>query len=483
MRVRIVVCISLIVSLAGMVRADTQWTAGTGNLWSNPGNWSNGVPKTTDKVQFISSALPACVLDMEGAVAKYLAVGDGGGGTLKVVAGSLTVGDWSIMGYGQNNVGDNAGFFEITGGVVNCQQRLFVGFMGEGHMTVDGDGIVNVNSQTLGLGEDGGSGFVKLEGGQVNLFGTPLSLSLRNGTASMDFRGGILTLPNTTQNQNYLTAAISDGIIKAYGGDGQVVIDTETTEGRIIVSGVHSLQPTPIDGGTASAGQVELSWVLPDPCQAGQPVSLDVYFGTSPDVGGSALTPKIISRQNITSTVVQTQPKTRYYWAVDVYVGSNQDPILGPVFSFVADNLVPVVNAGKDQLTWLIDGSASVTLDPTVTDDGYLQPYFAYWTVVSEPNAGTAVLDDANKEGADVTFSQTGEYVLELMAFDGEYRGSDTVTINVYNDGCEAAKSLPGFVLIPGDINADCIVDDLDMAILQEHWLESNALELSDLPL
>jgi hypothetical protein len=35
--------------------------------------------------------------------------------------------------------------------------------------------------------------------------------------------------------------------------------------------------------------------------------------------------------------------------------------------------------------------------------------------------------------------------------------------------------------LIPGDINADCIVDELDLAILEEHWLESNILEYGDL--
>ena len=56
------------------------------------------------------------------------------------------------------------------------------------------------------------------------------------------------------------------------------------------------------------------------------------------------------------------------------------------------------------------------------------------------------------------------------------YTGSATVTINVYNDGCEAAQSLPDYIPFPGDLNGDCKVDDLDLAILEEDWLKDNSL-------
>jgi hypothetical protein len=46
----------------------------------------------------------------------------------------------------------------------------------------------------------------------------------------------------------------------------------------------------------------------------------------------------------------------------------------------------------------------------------------------------------------------------------------------VYNDSCEAAQSLPDYEPFPGDLNGDCIVDDLDLAILQEDWLKDNSL-------
>ncbi len=478
-KARVALCLCMSLCLAGALHADTRWTAAADDSWSNPANWTDGVPTIEDKAQFTLSGLPTCILDVEGAQAKHIAVGDGGGGRLHIVGGSLTVRDWSIIGYAQDNVGDEAGWLDVSGGVLNCQARLFVGFMGEGHLTVDKEGTINVHNQTFGLGEDGGSGLVNLDGGELNLYGGPLSLSLYNGTANMDFWGGVLTLPNTPENRDYLNRAIGDGILTAYSGAGEIVMDTETTPGRIAVRGLHALKPFPADNTVVSAGDIELCWVLPDPCQPGKPVVVDVYFGTDPQIG-SVRTPKVVSKQAVASLAVQTTPKTRYYWAVDVYVGGDQDPAFGPAFTFIADNIPPKVAAGDDVMTWLKEGSAVVNLDGAVTDDGFPQPYTVQWTVVSEPNEGAAVLDGADADSAVATLGVAGQYVMQLQASDGEYSGSDTVTISVYADSCEAAKSLPDFVPLPGDLNGDCRVDDLDLAILQAHWLECNALDCGD---
>jgi hypothetical protein len=107
-------------------------------------------------------------------------------------------------------------------------------------------------------------------------------------------------------------------------------------------------------------------------------------------------------------------------------------------------------------------------------------PTTTLWTVVSEPNEGTAVIADAAQLDTTVTLTETGTYVLQIEASDGEYSGSNTMTINVFADSCLAAQSLPEFEFIPGDINHDCIVNDLDMEIVQEHWLECNALDCPD---
>jgi len=90
------------------------------------------------------------------------------------------------------------------------------------------------------------------------------------------------------------------------------------------------------------------------------------------------------------------------------------------------------------------------------------------------------VITDPSVEDTSITLSALGEYVLQLEAFDGEYTGSDTITINVYNDSCEAAKSLPDYEPLVGDINGDCVVDDLDKAIMLDNWMKSSCLLCPD---
>jgi len=128
-----------------------------------------------------------------------------------------------------------------------------------------------------------------------------------------------------------------------------------------IVKAVHKLHPSPADGGIVSPGQVALSWTLPDPCTPGQPVRVDVYLTDDYEVLKQFNDPaaiaamQLVSEQNVTYVVAQVQPKTRYYWAADVYLGGddpNDNPRLGPIFSFLADNTPPEVEAGEDVLTW-----------------------------------------------------------------------------------------------------------------------------------
>jgi hypothetical protein len=137
------------------------------------------------------------------------------------------------------------------------------------------------------------------------------------------------------------------------------------------------------------------------------------------------------------------------------------------------------VNAGADVISWLQDSVRTRNLGGSVADDGSIQPYTVQWTIVSEPddpNSPDAIISDSTNENTSITMSAVGEYVLKLDAFDGEYTGSDTgsdtITINVYTDSCEATKALPDYEPLVGDLNGDCKVDDLDMALLQENWLK-----------
>ncbi len=369
---------------------------------------------------------------------------NGNTGTLNMNGGTITVArDLEVAG-------GNPGFLNMTGGTIIVGDDFEI-------PESEGDGV-SIAEVHL----DGGSIII---GGDLHMFDQG-SLNITAGTLIM--------------NADVLSAVqgyIDNGLITSYGGNGTAQLDYDVTnQGQTTLKGVHKLKPNPIDGGLAAPGALELSWTLPDPCVPGQPVLVDVYFTDDLQLLEWFTDPaaiQVVSKQNVTSVVLQTQPKTWYYWAVDTYVGDPNDPIFGPIFSFVADNAPPTVEAGADVVTWLANGVRSGNLDATVTDD---DAYTVQWTVVSEPSAGAAVIETATSEDTVVILSAVGEYVLQLEAFDGEYTGSDTVTINVYNDSCQAAQSLPDYVPLVGDLNGDCKVDDVDMALLQENWLKDNSL-------
>ena len=163
---------------------------------------------------------------------------------------------------------------------------------------------------------------------------------------------------------------------------------------------------------------------------------------------------------------------------MDTYIGDPNDPIFGPIFSFLAGNVPPVVDAGDDVLTWLDNGSVEVGLSATVEDS---DPTTLLWTVVTQPNDPTspqALIADPTALNTTITLSALGEYVLQLEAHDGENPSQpDTLTINVFSDHCEAAKSSPDWAALPGDINLDCVVNQADMDLLLEQWLNCNGLD------
>ena len=465
-------CISLL--LAGSLSADTTFTNAIDKMWSNVDNWSDGFPDNNDKIRIVDGA--DCVLDIGGQIGKHIAI-EGGTAHLTLLDGAeAAISDWTIVGYAGGDE-DNPHLLEILGGVLNANARVYVGFQGYGKLVVDYLGVLNVNAQGLGVGEsENGNGRVEVRGGEINLYDNYLRFNAgQNSVASMDFSGGVLTQAYSDDRLAYINDRIADGTITAYGtitasyGAGTVLL--ETVEDTLIVKGQHPFNPVPEDNGNTVPGTVTLEWTV----DAGTPV--DVWFGTKADLSDFT---KIVDKQAVTSTTVTTVAKQRYFWAVDTYTPDATQPEIGIVFDFTADNQPPVVNIGDDVTTWLDNGIANVALTGTVTD---ADPTTTVWTVVSQPddpNSPDAVIAEPAALNATITLSALGEYVLQLQADDGEYQDEDTMTINVYSDGCEAAKSLPGYEPIPGDINEDCVVDELDQAIMMENWLRCNALGCTD---
>ena len=449
------------------------------HLWSTPNNWQGGkVPNDTNRATIQRDMYQGefgPTIAKEGAISNIVYVGRNSLGDLTVDGGTLTTVDWVALG----DLAGADGIMNMISGTVTIGSALFVGRYDTGTLNMTG-GTITVPTLYIATYSES-TGHVNLDGGVISA-GNFVMRNTEGAVGTMDVRAG--TLISDGNDISPIQEYIDNGWITAYDGDGTLQLDYDVTnKGKTTLKAVHMLDPIPADGGVAAPGQVELSWTLPDPCMAGVPVLVDVYFTDDWDALYTFVDPasiQVVSKQNVTSAVVQTQAKTRYYWAVDTYIGDPNDPILGPIFSFVSDNSPPKVYAGTDLLTWLEEGASteSLNLDGTVTDDGVISPYIVQWTVVSEPDdpGPDAVIADPSAEDTSITVAALGEYVLQLEASDGEYISSDTVTINVYNDGCEAAQSLPDYVPLTGDLNGDCRVDDLDLAILQEDWLKDNSL-------
>jgi hypothetical protein len=444
------------------------WDAGGyDDFWSTAANWdTDSVPTKIDPVSIDGPDNTHCIIkDGITAVCETLRVANSGATTnLDITGGSLTASGAYV---GVDNPAGH-GIMNMSGGTFSTGS-LQLGWSATGTLNMTGGTInLNDNLEVPGLG---GTGTVNLLGGTINAS----ELQLTSALGTINITAGMLVLEgdDTATVQSY----IDDGRITAYKGQGRLNMDYNVTNaGKTTLSATALLNPVPADGAKVAPGEVVLSWVPRDPCVPGEAVPVDVYLTDDLKLLEEFTNPaaiQIASKQNITSIAVQTESKKWYYWAVDCYVGSDADPIYGPIFTFYVDNLPPRVDAGADIATWLENGSRTGELDATVTDE---EATFVQWAVVSEPNNGNAVFENGNAEDTNVTVSAVGEYVLKLLAYDGEYMGSDTVTINVYEDSCQAAQSLPDYVPILGDLNGDCKVDDLDMALLQENWLKDNSL-------
>lgn len=497
------VCLISFAALLGLagkaMAADYKdWDDGdlANHLWSSPVNWApDGLPTmigdTGNRTRIESGSgggdypiLDSTIFDVDpnGAFADRLYVGHGQGdgsfAKLWVTDGAkLTIGDDLNIGYDDGS----HGICYVSGPdtVIEIWDGLKIGRRGEGRLVMNG-GTINVGGTIeIPSGTDTASiniGHLQLNGGVINcdqLSMRPLNSGVI-GTGTMDVREGTFILNGNAVAtiQEY----IDDGWITAYNGYGVLQMDYDVTNpGKTTLTAFHLLNPNPTNGSTVSVNLSQLQWKLPEPNSPGGVVTCNVYFGTDPNVDAD---PKIVDRQAVESVSVTLAPQTTYYWAVDPFDDSisTTEPIyLGPIFTFNTFNAAPVVEAGEDIDTWLAEGPRVVQLNGIVTDEGGPGSLSLLWTVVAEPNElNPAQISDPAAANPTVTVTVPGTYILQLQAGDGEYTATDTVQIIMYADACEHASNQEGFEWIPGDINHDCIVNELDQAIMMEHWLEWN---------
>ena len=495
----------VLLSLPGLAGADDiyTWTGAISDDWMTVGNWD-------------VATVPAM-----GAL----------GGDADAYIGSTVPLTWPVLDSGDMpseiddlwiaNGNGLSGELLVQGGVsLACNDDIKIGFEAgsmSAKFTVKGAGTTVLGMKSLELGQDG-TVVVDLDGGKLEIgevdkpkwnmivaAGTDsnVTIYIRNGGLlehhgdyAEDDRGGLIigdgkalidigsdsgsgggTLKLKNDVTELVRSLANDGVIVADGGTRDVQIYFFNGYTFVTASALTTrLDPSPANGSTVPDGPTQLQWTLPEPNDPAGIVTCDVYFGTNPSVEAN---PKIVMGQAVESVSVTLEPEKKYYWALDIYDSSvsNTNPVyLSLIFTFNTMNIAPVVNAGDDIATWLAGGPRVVQLDGVVSDeDGGPGPATLAWTVIAEPNElNPAQISDSFAANPTVTLTEPGTYTLQFEAGDGEFTDIDTIQIVLYTDACEHAKNQEGFVLLPGDINEDCIVNEPDLTILEEHWLQWN---------
>ena len=470
------------------------WVGGQeGNAWGIAENWDPAqVPGADDTVVIETQPGLGPIIDEThvGANAAICTVVEGSNNSLDVTGGNFTIlVDWNVGKQGSPlvnvsggtvdigddlNIGPKAGepTFDMTGGTINAAGSLIVARKSGAIATLNmHGGTINCDDVRIAPQDNDTVGVINLYYGTINT--DAIAIATEGGSGLLNVRAGTLIISGDAKAT--VDAFIGNGLVAAYGGDGMLHLDYDVTNsGRTTLTATHLLNPNPADGSTGNVGISQLQWTLPGPNVPGAVVTCDVYFGTDLDL---LFDSKVVANKTVESVSVTVAPQTVYYWAVDPYdssVSATEPIYLGPLFKFDTVNLAPAVSAGDDIETWLAGGPRVVQLDGIVSDeDG--GPAIVLWTVIAEPGGlNPAQISDASVANPTVTLTEPGTYTLQIEAGDSQFTVTDTKQIIVYADACEHASNQEGFEWIPGDINHDCIVDDLDLAILEEHWLQWN---------
>ena len=150
------------------------------------------------------------------------------------------------------------------------------------------------------------------------------------------------------------------------------------------------------------------------------------------------------------------------------------------------DPNLPDVDAGEDMISW---SGAVVALDPNVVNNDTTEPQgdLEYlWTAepdgIGDPDLDVAITGAAT-ENASVTITKaepTGDATVVTMTLSvtlpGKDPETDSMTIDVYDDACLAAKAAGPVELDATDIDGNCITAFPDFAVMAATWLDDYTL-------
>jgi len=168
-------------------------------------------------------------------------------------------------------------------------------------------------------------------------------------------------------------------------------------------------------------------------------------------------------------------------------------PATGDTFHLyaLANNLVdpnaPSVDAGPDMITWT---GEEVPMDPNVVvppESDWTKLTYS-WTAepngIGDPNLDVAITG-AETENASVTITKaepTGDATVVTMTLEVNNEGrtdppiKSSMTIDVYDDSCQAAKAAGPVEIDPTDFDGNCITAFPDFAVMASVWLDDYKL-------
>ncbi|MBI9017806.1 MAG: hypothetical protein JEZ07_11165 [Phycisphaerae bacterium] len=227
-------CVVVLVLTGGVLvnAASTVWDPAANDIyppsqanWSDWHNWTQKVVPGDFKVVFKVSGAADCIVNNT-QTATQLVQGDNGPGGMICIknGGNLTAGTtpvWTSIGY--NNT---AKVLVEQGGVFSVKEHLWIGFTAGaiGTLQIDG-GVVNV-AQMIGLGWSGGTGYINLNDGVLNLKDIHATDSIK-GDSVIDIELGVIIIDGNKKTiiDNYIQASR----ITAYDGTGKVYCDYNAT--------------------------------------------------------------------------------------------------------------------------------------------------------------------------------------------------------------------------------------------------------------
>jgi hypothetical protein len=139
----------------------------------------------------------------------------------------------------------------------------------------------------------------------------------------------------------------------------------------------------------------------------------------------------------------------------------------------IHDPNLPSVDAGVDMITW---SGQEVQLAPTVVNNDTEVPQRTLSYLWSAEPVDGVVFSDDTAEAPTVTITKAtanpSAVTLTLaVTLEGEEPVEDTMTIDVYDDSCEAAKGIGAVEFDLTDLDENCITNLADFAELAATWL------------